>query len=343
MRRENNFDAVRLLAAAAVIVGHSRPLTDTPDSILLGNSVQAIAVKIFFIVSGYLVCTSWSLHPSPVNYLIKRALRIFPALIVICSFTIFIVGPIFTTLPLEQYFGTTHTYAYLKNILMSPVYDLPGVFSSNLYPRAVNGSLWSLPIELTMYILLPVICMVDRAMSRNFAIIVGTLVVCSTSLYFVRVSPPLKHPILYGSDLISALDVAPYFLIGALIRQMKWDRLLDPVLALFFVGAAALLPPKSVVTCELVLYFILPYVVLTLAVSSHRLLRNAGRYGDFSYGLYLYGFLVQQCIVHLTNNDITADKNAALSLPIALAFAFLSWHFIEKPFLFLKPKNRKQT
>ncbi|WP_426700829.1 acyltransferase family protein [Rhodanobacter sp. Col0626] len=339
MHRENNFDAVRLLAAAVVIFGHAHPLTSTPDSGLLGNSVQALAVKIFFVISGYLICTSWTLDPRPISYLLKRSLRIFPALLVICILTIFIIGPALTSLPIGHYFATPHTYVYLKNVFLSPVYDLPGLFANNRYPIAVNGSLWSLPIEFAMYLLLPFVCFFDRLMNSKMVALCASIALCFFSIHFVRMSVPANHPVIYGTDLISALDVAPYFMIGALVRQMSWESLLNPVLALFFIGIVALMPPTTAVHDEIVLYFMLPYVVLTFALSSHRLLQGAGRFGDFSYGLYLYGFLVQQCVNDLSGNTLSALQNAFISLPIALVLAYLSWHLIEKPMLSLKPRK----
>lgn len=337
MHRKNNFDAVRLLAAAVVIVGHARPLTNTPSSDLLGNSVQALAVKIFFVISGYLICTSWSLDSRPISYLIKRCLRIFPALFVICVFTIFFVGPIFSNLSAGNYFGTLHTYVYFKNLILSPVYDLPGLFATNRYPIAVNGSLWSLPVEFLMYLILPIACFGDRLINSKLIILSTTVVLCAFSIHFVRTSVPAVHPVFYGTDIISALDVAPYFMIGAVVKRMNWERLLNPVLALFFVGVVALIQPTTAVHDEILLYVLLPYVVLTFALFPHRKLQNSGRFGDFSYGLYLYGFLVQQCVNQLTSNTLSPMENVEISLPVALLLAYLSWHFVEKPMLSLKP------
>ncbi|NID15762.1 acyltransferase family protein [Luteibacter yeojuensis] len=340
MHRENNFDAVRLLAAATVIFGHAHPLSQTAGPALLGNSVQALAVKIFFVISGYLICTSWILDPRPTHYLRKRALRIFPALFAICVLTVFIAGPLMTTLSLGEYFGFRHTYSYFHNVLLRPVYDLPGLFANNAYPIAVNGSLWSLPIEFSMYLLLPVLLVAGRLINKKVVIVLATALLCALNLNFVRISPPQAHPVFYGSDLISALDVAPYFLIGATIKICNLDRFLDPVMALFLAILVALIPPAAAATSELALFLLLPYCTLSLAMSSHRFLSKAGRFGDFSYGLYLYGFLVQQSVNHFTQNTLTALQNALVSLPIALALAALSWHYIEKPMLSLKPRPR---
>lgn len=338
--RDNNFDAVRLLAAAAVIFGHAHPLTHTPSPALLGNSVQALAVKIFFVISGYLICTSWSLDSDPVRYLKKRALRIFPALFVICVLTVFVLGPLTTSQPIAQYFSYKHTFGYFRNVLLFPIYDLPGVFASNAYPIAVNGSLWSLPIEFAMYLALPLVMVLSRRLGSKSLMVVVTLFFCIFNLKFVRMDPPDAHPVFYGSDLISALDVAPYFMLGAMVKVCQLERLLDPVVGLFLTFLIALIPPSSAVGSEMVLFVLLPYCTLALAMSHQRVLARVGRFGDFSYGLYLYGFLIQQTVNHFTNNTLSALQNALVSLPIALALAVLSWHYVEKPMLALKPRSR---
>ncbi|TAM15663.1 MAG: acyltransferase [Rhodanobacter sp.] len=336
--RENNFDAIRLLAAITVIFGHAHPLAGAASSALLANSVQALAVKIFFVISGYLICTSWTLDPNPARYLKKRALRIFPALFVICVLTVFVVGPLTTSLPIWRYFSYPHTFGYFRNVLLYPIYDLPGVFAHNAYPIAVNGSLWSLPVEFSMYLVLPMVLPFGAAFRSRSLIVVVTLLFCAINLKFVRIAPPASHPVFYGSDLISVLDVAPYFMLGALVKVCRLERMLDSAIALFLVFLTALIPPSSAVGSELVLFFLLPYCTLSLALARHPLLSKAGRFGDFPYGLYLYGFLVQQTVNHFTHNTLSALQNASVSLPVALALAVLSWRYVEKPMLALKPR-----
>jgi peptidoglycan/LPS O-acetylase OafA/YrhL len=149
------FDLVRLFGAILVIFGHSYPLTGVAGPGLAANGVATIGVKIFFVVSGYLIAQSWLRDPNLPRFLIRRCLRIFPALIVLIFVTTFIVGPLLSRLPASEYFTHPETYNYLQNILLYINYFLPGVFEKNIYPNAVNGSLWSLPAEFSMYILTP--------------------------------------------------------------------------------------------------------------------------------------------------------------------------------------------
>jgi peptidoglycan/LPS O-acetylase OafA/YrhL len=337
---ENNFDAIRLLAAVAVIFNHSHALTNVAVPSLLENSVGAVSVKIFFIISGYLICSSWTVDSNPLRYLAKRSLRIFPALIVVVIFSAFIVGPIFTDMSLADYFTNKLTFQYFYNIALYPVYYLPGVFADNVYPSAINGALWSLPVEFSMYLILPCILSTGKFAKSRYFLPMAALALCAASLWFVRINPPPHHLIVYSTDWTSGLDVAPYFLLGASVRLMCWERYLDPVFALFFAGCAALFHPDSPLADEVLLYIMLPYIVLSLATCAHRWLKNFGRYGDISYGVYIYGFLVQQSVAHVTSNGLSAVGNTLVSLPIVMVLAWASWHWVEKPALSLKPNRR---
>lgn len=153
----NNFDWLRLLAAVTVIYGHAFPLTNTPSLLILDNSIQATAVKIFFVISGYLICLSWMSDPNIHRYLAKRLLRIIPGLAVVVTLAAVVVGPVFTTLTMHEYFSNSNFFNYFKNLILYPIYNLPGLFQYLPYKIEVNGSLWSLPVEFLMYLILPII------------------------------------------------------------------------------------------------------------------------------------------------------------------------------------------
>src|ERR1700712_1089174 len=98
----NSFDALRLLAAVAVVVGHAYILTgagpQTPT--ILGIGAHVLGVAAFFAISGFLVTDSWLRSPQPSVFFPNRALRILPGLAFVVLATILIIGPVFTTLPL---------------------------------------------------------------------------------------------------------------------------------------------------------------------------------------------------------------------------------------------------
>lgn len=341
-RHHNNFDALRILAAMTVIYGHAHPMSATHEITVLGNSVQALAVKVFFIVSGYLVAQSWANDPQLLRYLAKRSLRIFPGLLLLLLVSALLMGPALTSIPLADYFSNEHFYRYMyMNAALYPAYNLPGLFEGNVYPNTVNGSLWSLPIEFLMYLVLPVVYSISRIERSNRLLVAFTIGLCALSLYWVRVSPPSGQIVVWGSTLASMLDVAPYFFLGCLFAVTRLCALLDPVVALFMVGILLLMQPYGSIPMELALYLVAPYAVLSFAMHGHPWLAKAGRFGDPSYGLYLYGWPVQQCVFALLGTGMSAVANAAISIPIALALAYGSWHLVEKRALAYKPKHSR--
>lgn len=339
--RTNNFDALRLLAAAAVIFGHAHPLTKSAEVVVLGNSVQALAVKIFFVVSGFLIATSWELDPNPVRYLRKRALRIFPGLAFLLTLTVLFLGPLATKLPLADYFASAATYKYFwSNLLLQPVYALADLFPVNPYPAAVNGSLWSLPVEFLMYLAMPVVLVFSRIGRGNALFVAFTFALLSVSIVALRMGGAAPAQVFYGTGLASVLDVAPYFFLGSVYALTSLRKLLEPAFALFIIGMTALFQPSHAAVAETALYVLLPICVLSFGLASTPILRRAGRYGDFSYGLYLYGFVVQQALLSVYP-AMSALENTFASLGIALILAIVSWHLIESPALKFKKRRPK--
>lgn len=334
--RANNFDCIRLLAALAVIYGHAFPLAGAASPSFFGNSIQAFAVKIFFVISGFLICKSWINSSNFTSYLSKRVLRIFPALIVLIIATVTVVGPLLTNLSIKEYFNNHTTLTYLQNIRLFPVYNLVDLFDTNTYRGAVNGSLWSLPVEFAMYIFIAGVAIKGTPSGLTPILWITTLAISAASLFFVHYEQPSPHPVFYGTDLVSALDVIPYFLLGGIFSYYPIERFLSTEVSIFAVGYALLFQSSTPVIQELTLYIVAPYVILSFAVAKTPVLSKVGRWGDFSYGIYLYGFLIQQTINSLTSNSLTPTQNALLTMPIAIICAGASWHFIEKPALKLK-------
>ena len=169
--RQNNFDFIRMAAALMVMFSHSYPLTtgdNDSEPLFMLTKCQTdfgvAAVNIFFIVSGFLVSQSLMRKKSLADYFRARALRIFPALIVMILLLVFVAGPVLTTLSLHAYFSNQHTWHYLTlmYVFNNDVQSLPGVFENNPFHHVVNGSLWTIRYELTCYIALPAIVLLFR-------------------------------------------------------------------------------------------------------------------------------------------------------------------------------------
>lgn len=333
----DNFDAIRLIAALIVVYGHAFPLSGLASPSILGNEVQTLAVKVFFTISGYLVIESWRRDPSPYRYLWRRCLRIFPGLVVCILLTAFILGPLVTWLPLKQYFANEWVLRYMGNMVLFPSYALPGVFDKIAYPNAVNGSLWSLPVEFAMYLLSPLVVLWGRG--QKIRIAVGTMVMCAMSLYFARYARPAAPVVFYATNVISAMDAAPYFFLGAAWRILAPQKAYSLQTALLGVLLLAALPQGTIIY-EAGLYIVLPYAILSFSVAKPAAYGWVGRLGDFSYGVYIYGFVVQQTVSYLFNTAGRPYFNFLVSIGPTLLFAAISWHLVEKKFLLMKPKRR---
>lgn len=134
-----------------VIYGHQYALMGAGGRcpLLLGNPVSTLGVKMIFVITGFLITQSFLREQNLGQFLKRRLIRIYPALIccvVVCTFAL----SLFSTLNLADYFRWCWQYL-LKNLALQPVYALPGVFENNPYSNAVNGSLWTLPVEVAMY------------------------------------------------------------------------------------------------------------------------------------------------------------------------------------------------
>ncbi len=291
--RSNNFDSLRLIGAVLVLYGHSYALTGSAPPAFAANGVHTLGVKIFFVISGYLIAQSWLRDRDLFRFLLRRCLRIFPALAMVVFLTICVLGPIFTTLPLADYFNSPRTIFYLWNIGLYVNYALPGVFEQNVYPGAVNGSLWSLPAEFLMYLITPLLLsrLVNRHKSTFLAIVAG-IVVAGLLAQALPLDPQLT---VYGTSISAILQTAPYFLIGSAFALYRLERFANIYVA--FVGLLALgVFATSGLVKEAMLLLILPYACVAFGLGYAPVFRQITKGNDLSYGIFLYAFPVQQAL-----------------------------------------------
>lgn len=333
MKRSNNLDALRLLGAILVIIGHAYHLLarETELPFVFGFPISTLGVVIFFSISGYLICASWTRKRSIVPYMAARSLRIFPALIAVVLISMVVIGPLVTRLPVHSYFAASSFHGYLSNIWLLPQYDLPGVFTDLPYRNAVNGSLWTLPAEFFCYLVVPVVCV--RWLGVRIPVLAGLI---GLSLYLAQI-PAASSPIIYGTRLSDAASMWVYFAAGALIRSLHERhrglfRTDVAVLALLAQVALTSLYPSAVLWMT---WVFLPYAILTAGLASTPVVRRAARYGDLSYGVYLWAFPIQQLLV-LNMGTMRMSVNLVLVTGISLVLAWCSWHAIEGPSMRLK-------
>lgn len=338
--RENNFDFIRLLAAFLVFLDHSfllftgKFMSFDLSRELFSYSSGALGVDIFFCLSGFLVYRSLERAPDVWLYLRSRCLRILPGLAGVILLSILVLGLFFSTRDFKSYITSPETHLYLQNILIyRSYYYLPGVFEGNVFNAAVNGSLWSIPYEFSCYLLLPVFFLFKRYSRYMLPLVLIVLFVCYgiwEQQMNTFVVPGLG--IVMGSFILPAL----FFLSGSCFYLWR-DKIgfhgWGIGLCLFTLAAT-----HSQLLDRRFLVFVLPYLLFAFAFSKRVKLGNFGKYGDFSYGFYLYAFPVQQAVSALWRKEMHVSGLITASFILALLFAVFSWYVIEKPALRLKYK-----
>lgn len=337
MQRDNNFDILRFLAASLVLFSHCYPLTGheaaEPITALTGiDSGGGLAVAIFFVISGYLITGSCKNSNGIADYAIKRVLRLFPGLVVCVALTVLVLGAFLTTLHIWAYLHHPLTRAYLSNIMLFIRYTLPGVFESNAYPGAVNGSLWTLPVEALMYVIVLALGIVRALNTRVMVIFVG-----ACWLFYFRGVPAfgLQSAVWHNNfPVAESAKLACLFFGGALLYLhglSKLNRFDLAMLAVFAIVAV-----RGTDAQHTAYIMLAPLIVITLALASLGRVARFGKHGDISYGIYIYAFPVQQTLVHFLGNDISPLVLFCASLPVTYLLSALSWRFVEKPALGLK-------
>jgi peptidoglycan/LPS O-acetylase OafA/YrhL len=341
--RENNLDILRFISATLVIFSHSYPLTlghdkSEPLMVLTNNQTGFghLAVSIFFIISGVLITQSFDRSKDISYFFRSRVLRIFPALIVVVLLTVFLLGPMVTTLSIYDYFTSVET---LKYLILTPTlifvqYDLPGVFENNPFV-GVNGSLWTLWYEFFFYIVVGILGYLKLLNKKiAFFLFISSLICVAFDSFFQ------SHP--FFSFFYSYIKLFIYFGSGMVLYLFRREIKLNLLFAVF--AAIALIIGTYFGFFKIFFAMFGSYLIIYLAFQRKIQFANFSKLGDFSYGLYIFAFPIQQTVTFYSENKITPFENFIISFPLTLVFSILSWHLIEKRALMLKKtpilKNR---
>jgi peptidoglycan/LPS O-acetylase OafA/YrhL len=332
--RNNNFNLLRFLAATVVIFSHSYALTGhSVDEPLLRWSDGAtyfglMGVTVFFIISGFLVSKSFVERGKLGAFAAARALRIYPGLVAATLFSVALAGAL-SIVPWRDFLVDRETYRFAtaNSLGWYIKYVLPGTFLDNPYPRTVNGSLWSVPIELSMYVICAIagaLTLLHRRVWFNVAFI-AAFVIFSVRPDWFMLFPKIPH--------VRLLTLA--FAFGALAWVNRDEIALSPWVA--WVALLLLVANPGNILRGPASLVLLTYVLLTFAL--HPKLRFAAfnRIGDYSYGLYVYAFPIQQGLVHF-QRDLGPFALFAAAFVLTLLVAIASWHGMEKPALGLKSR-----
>lgn len=335
--RPTGFDYLRLSLSVAIVCVHSLITSYGEEA---GAKVWQLPLRplvglllpMFFALSGFLVAGSLFRTNSLRHFLLLRVIRIYPALGVEVLVSAFLVGPLLTTLPLHDYFSSSLFYFYLLNVTGDIHYLLPGLFQSNPFPDIVNMQLWTIPFELGCYITLSVLALMG--IKKLHWLAPAATAALMLAYFIVRIIVKKKWALIAIAGGLPGQLLIACFLAGVSLYlyrdRLPWSHSLCALSGILTAVLLGFVPFGDFIVAPIVAYF-----TVSLGVSSPKkiwILRHA----DYSYGIYLYGFVIQQAFVCSFPWAREWWINILFCVPAAAATAALSWHFIEKPALTLR-------
>jgi peptidoglycan/LPS O-acetylase OafA/YrhL len=328
--RTNNFDLLRVVLAGTVLLYHAAGASGFAELAFFEKILSAdTAVKAFFVVSGFLIFMSYERSSSLASYTGKRLKRIYPAYFTVVVLSAFLLALV-SALDLAAYFFSLEWWRYLIYNLsflnfLQPT--LPGVFETNVEPF-VNASLWTLKIEVMFYIAVPILVYLMRKFSQNTVLVFFYFagLTYATLCNYAAVALDMAIFEELGRQLPGQLH---YFMAGAFFYYNL--ALFERHVRHFVAGAVLVLLLDQLLPLGLLEPFALATVVIFAALFGY--LGHFGKYGDFSYGIYILHFPIAQTL---------AASGAFVGMPwlymgsvivLSGASAVLMWHLIEKKFL----------
>jgi peptidoglycan/LPS O-acetylase OafA/YrhL len=320
------FDYLRISLATAVLTWHSIILStgSTPLDRALWSGpfrfLPAAILPMFFALSGFLVSASLErtrLH----QFLTLRVLRIVPALAVVVILSALVLGPIFTTMPLRQYFTSPEFAGFFLNIVALVHVTLPGVFEHNPDPRFIASQLWTIPFEFECYFALAILSLLNLLRDRRA--FVQIIVICSlaATVCALRIAPVSPFDHVPGTVLVLCF-------LAAVSLYLNRDAIpYSPRLAIGSAIASAVL--LEIPNASYLAAFPIAYLTVWLG------LKDPPRipFGDLSYGVYLLHFPIEQTIMHLFPAAGSWWRLTLMTLPPTFVCAWLSWNLVEHPIL----------
>lgn len=331
-KQSNNIGALRFIGATLVLFGHGFVLCGgkhsaiDPISALVRKytpfnvGLPGIGVMLFFVLSGYLITASYQKRQNLIEFTVARLLRIYPALFLAVLFCVFGIGLWITSLPMREYLLHPLTWKYFfgNATLIEFRSHLPGVFTTNPFAGGVNGSLWTLPVELHMYIMVAlagVLGFLDRRVLFNAVAVLTVLIYISNPETFPLLKIP--HHVYLGLSFLSG----SFFYIN---REYIQIRLIG-LLGLVFVVVIS----WNSFFHQLIFTVAFAYGVLWVGLTNIIQLPRLDKYGDFSYGLYLYAFPFQQLSILWIGPSHPMLVNG-IAFICSLMMAGLSWFLVER-------------
>lgn len=335
----NNFDLLRLLFAGTVCLAHASQLSGEKQLKWISAVLSSkVAIEAFFIVSGFLIFMSYERSSSTRTYISKRVRRIYPAyfvVVMLCALSLWAVS----SLDPEHYFS----FDWLKYVIANLTFlnfiqpTLPGVFEGNRLSE-VNGALWTLKVEVMFYASVPVIVYLFRRFGQ-FSVLLTLYFVSVAYLWFMTMQAEHTGSGVYFELARQLPGQLAYFMAGAFFYY--YLPLFERRLPYFAAFAALALLVNLFYPIPLVEPFAIAIAVAFFGLYLY--LGNFGKYGDFSYGVYILHFPIIQVLLYANWFKGAPGYYTVAVVLITLVSAAAMWHFVEKRFLFRSSHYVKAT
>lgn len=331
MIKNNNFDFLRFLFALLVVVSHSYPLSGDNESsqwiykITNGQIVLAqIGLSGFFIISGYFIFQSLERSKDLLDYFKKRFLRLFPALAVVLIISIILVPFVYEGE--VSFFKNTAVYTYVPYNLSLYGFQssIKGVFDTNPY-HSINGSLWTIRYEFSLYVALAFLFFF-RAQKQLITFI---LFVCF-SIFMILNTFCLNRfggSSLFGLQGFHVLNLGTFFICGSLLASLQFEKIKHKSIILI-ISVLILVLSLYYNFYDSVKHLVFPIVILLIGFIPLPFISTFGKFGDMSYGIYIYSFPIQQTLMYYYK--MNTYSLLIYSVLLSIGFGYISWHLIEK-------------
>jgi peptidoglycan/LPS O-acetylase OafA/YrhL len=341
--KTNNFDLIRLVAASQVMLFHTMHYLAVP----VGNIKALVAylpgVPAFFFVSGLLISASWERNSDLRTFSVNRALRIFPALWAVLFFSLLTLVVFYDGGILRSNIGKLLLWSFCQVTILQDW--IPG-FMRGYGVGGMNGSLWTIPVELSFYAFTPIIYWAAKKLGTVEKVLIAIIVFSFSLQYVIHGFHDQLPELVYKLTDKSPLPWIGMFCCGVLAQRhlptiYPWVAGRAPLFVAIYVLASVLahyvplypLLKGNSNSMGIINYAALCGLILAVAYSWRSLAERMLQRNDVSYGIYIFHMPVINMFVH---NGITGWTGFVSALVIAVSLAALSWFYVEKPALGLR-------
>jgi peptidoglycan/LPS O-acetylase OafA/YrhL len=305
-------------------------------------TLGTFAVSLFFGISGFLVGYSVIKRPAT-DFILNRILRILPAYVLTLFVSAFMLGPLIHFSEggvLNTYFNLNQDgpFAYFLHNLVMPMdvtYKINNLFETNPYSFAINGSLWTLPLEFRLYLLLLLLVLIGKSIKGNFVIILFASYLIS---YFVFEELEIEiMKVIYSNFITQNINLISIFFLSAGIAVYGHKIRFKSLPILLLLALIFWLDFYTEVFGIVILMILLPKICKLTKINNFNFFKN-----DLSYGLYVFSFPTQQAVAYFFP-EFNLLEFIIVALTFTVTLSLISWKFVESPFLRIKKKVEVNT